>query len=457
MGFIKNLFVKSGVKENTVPGVGVLQNDTLNQQYSSGFTNFDATRNNKPLFAKYYKNLPYSIINVIASNIQKCIPVVFNWQNNEPIWEHEFYNLIYGKNKPNPDYSFQQLMWGTTTDIYIYGDGFIYTPLTNFGEPGELWRLFSINTSIRTAGGQIKSYAYYNPKVIGTKPIEYDKELIMHFNFPSEDASVYGRGLIQSGLEIFEKEAEINNYQVRSFKNDAATNFALCTDKHLNQNQIDIIVEKLNKKHAGSDNAKKPMILPDGLKPVNFGANPKESDFLESQKQVIKEILSLAHIHPALVGLMEDVNKSNMVEAYLHFKEFTLDPILEMMNGVFSKYVQNYYDESLVIQFQPPVVFKQAEEIQRLELGAKYGLITYREGRDKLGFDALTGQNAAKNDLLISANNNSSDNTGQQTNSLSKEMIEKIKSIKSEKEKLFEKNLNKLRMRGCYTDNKRFY
>lgn len=103
-----------------------------------------------------------------------------------------------------------------------------------------------------------------------------------------------------------------DKFSASFFANGAVMSGGLRTDQALRQEAYDRLKEDFSKKHAGPDNAWKPLILEQGLQWQTFGMPLKDAEFLAGQKFRVTDVCRWFGVPPHKVADLERATYSNI-------------------------------------------------------------------------------------------------------------------------------------------------
>jgi len=332
--------------------------------------------------SKQYKNLAYSCINLRGQSAAMCEPFVLKESNQSDSIELDKHPLADIFNNPNPRQTYYDLVFDTVKNLDLYGDCFWYVVKDNFGDPVEFWILPTSCMKIVVKNGIVVGYQYKTQN----KAIDYQLDEVIHFQYPSADKAPYGMGIIEAGAVIFDIENAINRYQKRYFDNDAQPRFVLTTENKLSEVEFKRFIEGFNKSYRGSNNSNKAMILSQGFTPKLLSTTPKEADFVDTWKIIQTRTLSLFGVHPALVGIIEDVNRANAIEAQTIFTDRTIAPIVKRIDNTITKFARNTWgDLSLKVVHKIESPSDRVQQLNEMQVALANGAISINEFREWLG------------------------------------------------------------------------
>ena len=94
----------------------------------------------------------------------------------------------------------------------------------------------------------------------------------------------------------------MQDYSARFFSNGARPDYVLTTDQGLSPETIDQLREQIQERHGGPENARKPMLLTNGLKTAPLSIPADEMQLLESRRFAVEEIARIYGVPPFMIG-----------------------------------------------------------------------------------------------------------------------------------------------------------
>lgn len=269
--------------------------------------------------------------------------------------------------------------------LELAGDAFILKIRNGMGVVEELWPLMpDIMNVIPDSQNFIAGYVY----MINGKRVPFDVSDIIHIKRTDPSNMVRGLGVVEAAARAVDNDAQSADYNRRFFKNAARPDGALETDNELSEQSFNRLKKEFKEQYAGTDNAHKTVLLEGGVKfnPVNF--SQKEMDFLNSRKFNRDEILAMVRVSPSILGMVEDVNRSN-AEASEYI--FSKRVVKHKMNRMVSKLTSDLaaeFDEKLVVSFTDPVPADKEFDLKS-KSAAVDKWMTKDEVREQDGMDPL--------------------------------------------------------------------
>lgn len=154
----------------------------------------------------------------------------------------------------------------------------------------------------------------------------YDQDDILHvpgFGFDG----LRGLSPLRHALRMTGASAiAMQEFSANFFANSARPDYALGTDSKLDQKQIDDLRSEIEKKHQGTANAHRPMLLHGGLKILPITMPMKDMELVAMRQFQIEEIARIYGVPPFMIGHHEKTTSwGSGVEAMaIGFVRFTL-------------------------------------------------------------------------------------------------------------------------------------
>ena len=167
-----------------------------------------------------------------------------------------------------------------------------------------------------------------------------DQQFILHmkrFN-PIEDH--VGKSPLETAAVAIDTYSEASGFQMGLIDNQARPSGALIhtptadSPDNLTTEQFDRLKAELETTYGGQENAGKPLLLDGGLDWKPMGMNLQELDFIESKRELAREIALTLGVPPMVLGLPGDNTYANFREANLAFYRQTVLPYAQRMAPV---------------------------------------------------------------------------------------------------------------------------
>jgi HK97 family phage portal protein len=271
------------------------------------------------------------------------------------------------------------------TDLHeeLTGNGYWYVVKNNLGLPHEIWPMMPHRTSIvPDAKKFIKGYIYRN----GTEIVPFDEDEIIHFKFPNPADPWYGASPLAAVADAYNINFNMNAFENALFTNRAQPEGVLESEESLTDKEFDRAKKEWNDLYKGIRNAGKTAVLEKGLKYHGITFSPKELNYLEGRKTVMKEMCA-AYGVPTSKFETDNVNRANAESGdYQYMKETILPRLLRMESKINEKLIPLYGNgDRLFVAFDNPVPEDKEFVLKERELNLKTGYSSINEERKLRG------------------------------------------------------------------------
>lgn len=223
-------------------------------------------------------------------------------------------------------------------------------------------------------------------QVLGYKlgEIIFKPEDVVHIKLPNpEDPYGYGKGIIDYVRPARKRYDYINQYEFNLLEKGTPS---LAITGFRNLQEMEKILTDMRKELKGIDNAGKLIGIMKGQNIQKVNLTPSELDFSNSRKATREEITGVMGMPLAMLGLTENVNRSNMETSVYMFERFTVNPLAKRVAEGWNTILQRdgiTYKIDLELPRDNLVLDKRVSEAVRL------GLITRNEAREMWGFEKV--------------------------------------------------------------------
>lgn len=301
--------------------------------------------------------------------------------------------------KPNPIETKYQYLFRTILHMDLTGDAYSLIVRDNARRIRELWTLQPDQvTVVPNADGTIKRYDLR----VGTDTIALSPDDVIHYKHPSPDNPFYGSSVVMAVAQSVDINHFQHNYQRNFYKRSAIPPAILTTDSKLDSATIDRLRDSFQSVYGGGDNQGKTMILENGLKYNPVGINPKDLDWLATNRYTLQEICAIFGVPPAMLGIVEDVNRANAESQEYTYAKMTVEPLLTNIDEQLTiSFIRQFGDGStLFIQHDSTVPEDEERQARASQYRISSGQNTINEERKIKGWKPITGGNT----LLVPAN-----------------------------------------------------
>jgi len=308
--------------------------------------------------------------------------------------------------RPNPSESFNYLMIKYAVYLQIAGNSFWerVTPMSgpNKEIPKELYVLrpdkFKIILNER---GGLSGYQYNGGINFEVDPVTGKSDILQVKLFHPLD-EFWGLSITEPASREIDSSNEAKEFNMKMLQNEGRPGMIATVEGKLPPEQFDRIEKILNDKYGGALNAGKTMIL-EAAKKITvtpYSWNPKEMDFIESNRELSRNICLAYGIPPMLLGIPGDNTYSNYKEARQAFWEETVLFYLNLFRGEFNNWVFETEDDlgiDYILKDIPAFADKRNEMWKRAQ---ESDFLTINEKREMVEKDPTPGGDV----ILVPAN-----------------------------------------------------
>ena len=347
-----------------------------------------------------YKRLVFPIITRIAENSAKIEFKMEKMVGDKTIKvdNHPFLELI---KRPNPNQSQFQFLEFHFTYMELIGESFWY--LVRRKQSREVVAIYNIRPDIMdvvidktSPYGLVGGYVLNKPN--GEKvPFELDE--ILHFKYPNPNDPYRGLGAVQAGRIYIQTEEYASDWTKNSIYNSGRPSGVLNIKGVIDDKEFSRIKKLFKQEYAGRDNAGKTMLLngTDGIDYQKLGMELGEVSLKELKAMVRDDILFMFGMSKTMMGIQEDVNRSNAREAKEVFLENIIKPKVDRFIDHLNAFLipdMSKGDEAVKLGYEDMLEESMQEKIERWKAGHNKWLTTNKilaeqgedpvEGGDKL-------------------------------------------------------------------------
>lgn len=304
--------------------------------------------------------------------------------DREQIKEHELLDLLDSPNLVHTGEQQRQLHY-----TYMNFTGEAYEVMMKNGEPfipvkGQLPHALHVipahEVSFKLGQTYTKSMVKWNQE-------EYPVLSVVRDINPDPLNPYFGRSIISAAAATIDTDEQMKQWNRRFFANNARPSLIFSTDQTLDDDAYKRFQQQFQDDHTGTDNAYKPLLIENG-KATPWMMSQTDLDFLNSRKFTKDEILAMFKVSPGIIGMTENVNRSNMDAAFYFHAAINLVPRVRQYVRQLNQSLVRIYDPTLELDFENPVPEDVEAKLSQAEKGVN-GWMTIDEVREMYGLDPL--------------------------------------------------------------------
>lgn len=270
------------------------------------------------------------------------------------VFSHPLLTLL---RKPNQFMGGSSLFERSQQHIDLTGEGYwAINKLTPTGLPLELWpvqpnRMEPVKHSTKFMTGWIYTG-------LGGEEIPLRLDEVIQFQMPNPSDPYRGLGPVQAMLLEIDSYRYSVEWNRNFFLNSAQTGGIIQVKKNLSDPEFDKLVTRWNEQHKGVSRAHRVGILEDA-EWQDVGLSQRDMQFAELQTQSRDRMMEGYGISGAVMGVTEDVNRSNAEAGKAMFAELLTCPRGDRLKGGINGFLLPQYgpgaDEQYEVDYDSPV------------------------------------------------------------------------------------------------------
>jgi len=342
-------------------------------------------------FLSAYSNIGWlhAVVFRIALGCSEVEWTLFDTTNQDKprqIFKHPILTLL---KLVNPFQTSNEFIALDTIYNELLGESFWALNFNALGEPAEIILPYPNKMSVVPAATFpfVKGYVYGT----GAEAIPFDVNEIIHFKYPNP-LNQY-RGLAPAKAIGINLDAEQNadKWVNQFFYNSARPDGVIQFDYNLSDEQFDKLKKQWSEKYKGVSKAHQVALLEGGGKYLQIQNTIKDMDFPNLKQKNRDVILGVFGMHPASLGLTENVNKANAESAEYQLAKNVIKPRLDWKKAKIQEQLIPKFrrSENLQIGYKEVVKETTDQKIAMAESGMRAGYLTVNEARIMQGYDSI--------------------------------------------------------------------
>lgn len=170
----------------------------------------------------------------------------------------------------------------------------------------------------------------------GTGTVEYLAEAVVQLADANPHSLLRGVGPMTAVIRDAAKAYQIDRYDDALLANGGVPGGVLSVEGSLPDPELRAIRKAWRETHEKPDSHHKTAILPNGTKYTPHGFSPSEMDFTAFREWIRQTIMAAFGVTKPILGITDDVNRSNAQEAYRVFWEVQIIPMVRFFEDEFN-------------------------------------------------------------------------------------------------------------------------
>lgn len=362
--------------------------------------------------AYFINSISFRCVNMIAGGFANVPLLLFRGKNE--VTEHPLLDLL---NRPSPTMGGRALRQRFAAFLLLTGNGYLETVGPKSKAPRELWVPRSDRMKVVAGGQGVPSAFEYghlgNKKRWQVNPVTGQADIlhVKEFN-PIDDW--YGMSRLEAAVYGVDRHNAASDHNKALLDNGARPSGALVFKPMADtgpgstvtapQAVINKAERELQKRHGGSENAGKPMVLSGAVDWVEMGISPKDMDFDKGKDDAARDIC-IAWGVPHMLLVKGQSTYNNVSEAKLELYEDNVMPFTETVIDELNVFLAPRFGDGF--QLRPDWDSVPALEPRRVSRRQSVtdlldkGVIDDDEAREMLGYGPRTDDMVKKVDATV--------------------------------------------------------
>jgi HK97 family phage portal protein len=343
-----------------------------------------------------FRSWVYVAVHAIAQEAARYQPRVFRSTgpgDDEQLPLPQHHPLCRLLHHPNPWLTPWELWYLTLVYLELTGNAFWYVAqapqTTGTLLPQELWIIPTPWVRILPDARQVlRGYEVAAPG----QPTEwFAPEEVIHLKYPNPLNPHYGLSPLQANALTIDAHSELLQARYQTFQAGPRPGIVLQTEQILTEQTVARLEERLQARFQGRESWHRPLVLEQGLHANPWTLTPAEMDFVNSARMTRDEILAIFRVPPPITGIVENMGLGADIwlGARVMFCEGTIQPKLDLIGQILTRYLASRYGEDIVIEFPDCSPRLRQQQRQEDEQDVRWGLRTINEIRQGRGWKPL--------------------------------------------------------------------
>ena len=369
-------------------------------QYQSGIYFIGASTAGNQRLKNYvagYKlnDTVYSCINLITQAALSVPWYVYRDTADGEMEEVDNHPFLDFMDKPGPGMDWNIFLTRAFGFYLTSGNAYIHKMIGSQGKYGEVEVLPSQYVTIKP--DKLRKTIDYEYRVAG-QMFKFAEDEIIHVKAFNPEDPLYGLSPVQVLARKIDMAHLGELWTLSLLENECRPSGALMLKQGLTSDQREVLKKSLKDEYSGYENAGTPLILEGDWDWKSFSITPKELNFLQSSKKIMREICAAYKVAPELFGDSENKTYSNIKEARKALYQEAALPLLGVFKAAFNRELFPKFDASgkYFLDYDTSGVEALSEDLDLLwgrvgDAKQKNRVITLNEAREALNYETIEG------------------------------------------------------------------
>ncbi len=291
----------------------------------------------------------------------------------------------------------KKLLRLTYKDLDIYGESFwlIVRSAAKAKTPMRAVRLNPRFMSPKIKNGLIEGWRYGATSAL-SKPIEYDSDIILHFELDDPEDETQGISPLHALQRAVAQDIFAMEYNESFFKNSAQTGIIFIvktsTGDEAKRNR-----EWIEQNYSGPENAHRPLLIEGDVSVEKSVSKLAEMEFLEGREFLRQEIMMVLNMDPDKLGIHKDSNRSISKEADEAFHSEVIWPLQAIVEEeINNKLILSIFGyDDVLFQHREGDPRRKVDQSEQMTKHQSAGRLTINDNRAAMGLAPIEGGDEA--------------------------------------------------------------
>jgi HK97 family phage portal protein len=213
---------------------------------------------------------------------------------------------------------------------------------------------------------------------------------VLHVRDRSDDGYL-GRSRLSRAPKVIQAALNLQEFSTSIWDNAATPSLAITHPGRLNAEAKIFLQEEFNSLYAGTRNARRSLLLDEGMSAVPLSVSPEDAQTIESRRLSREECAALMGVPPPLVGIWDHSSFTNSATASSWMGTFTILPIVRKIEAEFLRTVFADPAGPFHLEMDMSALMRGDSTAQQASNVANVtaGVMTINEARADLGLNPL--------------------------------------------------------------------
>ena len=348
-----------------------------------------------------YRSFAYACIHKGAMNFAKGQPYVYRKQRKSKveIEEHPFLQLTQRLNIYNQSY--KDLLYWFYTNMKLYGIQLwqmdvLKLPIGTDVSNKMVMDIIPIPSKNLTAIYNKSQTLIDHYEVLSSNEVKkYKPEEVICFKYPHPDNPLHWVAPVSKFNFTLDIDYLQNKHRKSELLNGAKVSGVLQYPGKVDPEYAKAQQKEFNQNQAGTENVGKIPLLQNGVTFQPNQMNAKEMDFQQSRKDLRDEIMQILEVDKTVMGITEDVNRSNSQSGLRNFIENTIQPFSDTFyTPKLNAFLKNIYGQRFLFDNEYEFETDRGSQLETLKFYSDSGKFTDNEIREIEGFESVIDERA---------------------------------------------------------------